>query len=98
MSAHELDFLADQTEETSTRFVTFIGGSMRRFDLALTATTRFYGKTLVTDLQSGLTAILGQDDLEEEGYLEHFYRLTDEEAADLRQFLSLVVGAAHFTD
>ncbi|MCR8843792.1 DUF3055 domain-containing protein [Paenibacillus sp. SC116] len=98
MSAEPLDFLSDFTEHTSTRFVTFIGEGMHRFDLAVTTTSRFYGKKLVTDLQSGLTAILGQDDLEEEGYLESFFRLEDDAAEDLRQFLVLVVGEAHFTD
>ncbi|WP_019421788.1 DUF3055 domain-containing protein [Paenibacillus sp. OSY-SE] len=98
MSMNDIDFLSDGTEETSTRFVTFIGPSMHRFDLAVTTTNRFYGKKLVTDLQSGLTAIMGQDDLEEEGYLESFYRLSNEEAEDLRHFLSMVIGAVHFTD
>jgi hypothetical protein len=71
---------------------------VKRFDLAITSTNRFYGKKLVTDLQSGRTAIVGQDDLEEEGYLEHVFKLSEEEAADLNQFLGLVVGTVNFTD
>ena len=94
----ELDFLSDSTEDTSTRFVTFIGHSLRRFDLAVTTTNRFYGKKLVTDLQNGKTAILGTDDLEEEGYLEHVYGLNEEEGTELRTFLYQVVGDAYFTD
>ena len=94
----EYDFMSDTTEETSTRFVTFIGPSLKRFDLAITATNRFYGKKLVTDLQAGKTAILGPDDLDAEGYLEHIFKLTEEEARELTQFLYLVVGAVHFTD
>lgn len=94
----ELDFLSDSTENTSTRFVTFIGGSLKRFDLAVTATNRFYGKKLVTDLQNGKTAILGADDLEEEGYLEQIYSLNEEEGEELRTFLYQVVGEAYFTD
>lgn len=94
----ELDFLYDTTEQTSTRFVSFIGPSMRRFDLALTQSGRFYGKTLVTDLQTGRTAILAGDDLEQEGYLERIYSLTDEEAAELADFLYPVLGAVNFTD
>lgn len=96
--ANEFDFLSDHTEDTSTRFVTFIGDSLHRFDLAITTTSRFYGKKLVTDLQSGITAILGQDDLNEEGYLEDRYRLNEEEGEELRSFLRHVVGDAHFTD
>lgn len=94
----EFDFMSDLTEDTSTRFVTFIGPSLKRFDLAITSTSRFYGKKLVTDLQFGKTAIIGPDDLEEEGYLEYAFKLTEEEAAELAQFLYFVVGTVHFTD
>ncbi|WP_178021963.1 DUF3055 domain-containing protein [uncultured Paenibacillus sp.] len=100
MSDHhqELDFLSDSTESTSTRFVTFIGGSLKRFDLAVTTTNRFYGKKLVTDMQNGRTAILGTDDLEEEGYLEHIFNLSEEEGIELRTFLYQVLGEPYFTD
>ena len=92
------DFISDSTEETSTRFVTFITPNLNRFDLAITKTNRFYGKKLVTDLQKGITAIIGADDLEEEGYLEETFRLTEEEAAELEAFLHLVIGPAHMSD
>ncbi|WP_274652626.1 DUF3055 domain-containing protein [Paenibacillus humicola] len=98
MHLPDYDFMSDTTEETTTRFVTFISPSYKRFDLAVMTTNRFYGKKLVTDLQQGITAIIGQDDLDEEGYLEHVFKLTEEEAADLNQFLSLVVGTVNFTD
>ncbi|MBO2943517.1 DUF3055 domain-containing protein [Paenibacillus sp. F411] len=94
----QLDYLSDSTESTSTRFVTFIGPSLKRFDLAVTSTDRFYGKKLVTDLQFGRSAILADDDLEEEGLLERTFRLEREEADDMRSFLSLVLGSPHFTD
>ncbi|NIK76072.1 hypothetical protein FHS15_001179 [Paenibacillus castaneae] len=94
----DFDFMSDTTEQTVTRFVTFITPGMKRFDLAVTSTNRFYGKKLITDLQSGKTAVIGPDDLEEEGYLEHTFKLTEEEAAELVQFLYFVVGAVHFTD
>ena len=92
----ELDFLSDVTEETSTRFVTFITEKLNRFDLAVTTTNRFYGKKLVTDLQKGITAVIGPDDLEEEGYLEHVFRLNEDEAQDLYHFLSEIVGPVVF--
>lgn len=94
----DYDFMSDMTEETSTRFTTFITPGLKRFDLAVTTTNRFYGKKLVTDLQSGKTAIIGPDDLEEEGYLEFTFKLTEEEAAELSQFLYLIVGTVNFTD
>ncbi|MDQ0061165.1 DUF3055 domain-containing protein [Paenibacillus harenae] len=94
----DYDFMSDTTEDTSTRFVTFITPSLKRFDLAITATHRFYGKKLVTELQSGKTAIIGPDDLEEEGYLAFTFKLNEEEAGELAQFLYFVVGTVNFTD
>ncbi|PLR82855.1 cytosolic protein [Bacillus canaveralius] len=79
-------FLYDDTEETKTRFVSFMGENTR-FDLAITQTDRHYGKSLVLDMQGSRFAIIGQDDLDEEGYLEHAFQLSEEDAAELRSFL-----------
>lgn len=79
-------FLYDDTVETRTRFVSFVG-ERQRFDLAIVQTDRFYGKYLVLDMQSNRFAIIGPDDLDEPGYLEHAYRLSEEDANDLRSFL-----------
>jgi hypothetical protein len=87
---NEKTFLYDDTEKTQTRFVSFIGEN-NRFDLAILSTERFYGKVIVLDLQSHRFAIIGQDDLEEPGYLEHIYKLSDEDADELRNFLYTVV-------
>ena len=98
MSANSFDFLYDHTEDTRTRFVCFITPSMQRFDLAITNTSRFFGKHLITDIQSGKTAIIGPDDLEEPGYLEHIYNLSEEDGQDLRNFLTEIIGIVNFTD
>lgn len=93
------DFLSDFTENTVTRFVCLIGEkSLNRFDLAITDTSVFYGKKLVTDLQTGRSAIIGPDDLEAEGYLEHVFRLNPEQADELAAFLREVVAPVHFPD
>lgn len=88
--ANELFYLYDETEETSTRFVSFMGKTTR-FDLAITTTNRFYGKKLVINIQNGRCAIIGDDDLNEEGYLEYAFQLSEEDAEDLRLFLHTVV-------
>jgi hypothetical protein len=84
-------FLYDDTEETRTRFVSFVGDT-NRFDLAIIQTDRFYGKLLVLNLQSNKFAIIGPDDLKEPGYLEHVYGLSDVEAKELEQFLWTMIG------
>lgn len=79
-------FLYDDTVDTKTRFVSFMGEN-QRFDLAIVKSDRYYGKHLVLDIQSNRFAIIGEDDLKEPGYLEHAYKLNEEDAAELRDFL-----------
>ncbi|WP_096202533.1 DUF3055 domain-containing protein [Bacillus sp. FJAT-45350] len=83
-------YLYNEQEDTKTRFVSFMGEN-QRFDLAITTTSKHYGKHLVLDMLSNRFAIIGRDDLEEPGYLEHAYNITEEEANDLREFLYEVV-------
>ncbi|MGN1385733.1 MAG: DUF3055 domain-containing protein [Bacillus sp. (in: firmicutes)] len=83
-------YLYDDKEDTKTRFVSFLGES-QRFDLAITSSQRFYGKQLVLDLQGNNFAIIGPDDLVEEGYIEYAFRLTPEQAEELISFLSEII-------
>jgi hypothetical protein len=79
-------FLYDDTEDTKTRFVSFVGEN-QRFDLAIVQSDRHFGKHLVLDMQGSRFAIIGEDDLQEEGYLEYAFSLNDEDAEELRSFL-----------
>ncbi|GAE27635.1 hypothetical protein JCM9140_3788 [Halalkalibacter wakoensis JCM 9140] len=83
-------FLYDETEDTRTRFVSFMGEN-QRFDLAIINSSRYYGKQLVLNVLSNRFAIIGTDDLDEPGYIEHAYQLSKEEADELRSFLYEIV-------
>jgi hypothetical protein len=80
-------FLYDDTEPTKTRFVSFMGENSR-FDLAIIKSDRYYGKQIVLDIQGGRFAIIGPDDLEEEGYIQHAFQIGEEDALELTSFLS----------
>ncbi|WP_342432845.1 DUF3055 domain-containing protein [Neobacillus sp. FSL H8-0543] len=80
-------FLYDDTENTKTRFVSFVGDN-QRFDLAIVQTDRHFGKHLVLDMQGSRFAIIGEDDLREEGYLEYAFQLNEEDAEELRSYLT----------
>jgi Protein of unknown function (DUF3055) len=79
-------YLYDDTVETKTRFVSFMGENSR-FDLAIVKSDRYYGKHLVLNLLSSRFAIIGEDDLNEPGYIEHAFSIEEDEAAELREFL-----------
>lgn len=79
-------FLYDDTVDTSTRFISFMG-EHQRFDLAIVRSDRYYGKLIVINLLGNRYAIIGRDDLDEPGYIEHAYQLSEEDAEELRSFL-----------
>jgi len=79
-------FLYDDIVDTKTRFISFVGKN-QRFDLAIIQSDRYYGKQIVLDIQGNRFAIIGTDDLNEEGYLEYAFQLEDEDAEELREFL-----------
>lgn len=83
-------FLYDFQEETKIRFVSFLGET-RRFDLAVLTTENYFGKMIILEIQKNRFAIMGQDDLEEEEYLEEAFSLKPEEAAELKEFLSSIL-------
>lgn len=79
-------YLYDDVEDTKTRFVSFTGET-QRYDLAILQSNRFFGKVLVMDIQFNRMAIIGPDDVEEEGYLEHAFNRNQVEAEELRDYL-----------
>jgi hypothetical protein len=83
-------YLYDDTVETKTRFISFMSEN-NRFDLAIIQSDRYYGKLLVLDIQGGKFAIIGPDDLVEEGYIEHAFQMSEEDAAELTAFLSEIM-------
>ncbi|OXS77591.1 DUF3055 domain-containing protein [Domibacillus enclensis] len=83
-------FLYDEKDTTTTRFVSF-AGEHARYDLALMQTDRYYGKRIVINLQGNTYAIIGRDDLDEPGYIEYAFKLSEEEAAELKDFLYEVI-------
>ncbi|MEQ2527177.1 DUF3055 domain-containing protein [Robertmurraya yapensis] len=83
-------YLYNDLVDTRTRFVSFTGENTR-FDLAILQSDRHYGKQIVMDLQGSRFAIIGEDDLKEEGYLEYAFNLSEEDAAELRDFLYEIV-------
>lgn len=83
-------FLYDNTEDTKIRFLSFIGKN-QRFDLAIVRSTQHYGKQIVLNMQGNQFAIIGPDDLADEGYLEHAFQLNEEDAEELRSLLAEMI-------
>lgn len=84
---HDIDIMYDESEHTTTRFIGFVG-ARTRFDVAITATNHFFGKRLVSCLQTGRAAILNAEEAENAEYLADAFALPADEAEELSVFLS----------
>ncbi|WP_340392155.1 DUF3055 domain-containing protein [Macrococcoides caseolyticum] len=82
-------FLYDDEEQAKVRFVSFVGDS--RHDLTLIQTDRHYGKTIVLNTQSNKFGIIGRDDLDESGYIEHALGVNESDAEEIKSFLYEVI-------
>lgn len=83
-------YLYDDTEDTQTRFVGFVG-EHGRYDLAIIKSDRYFGKSLVLNTQSSKFGIIGPDDLDEVGYIAHILGLEDDEAGEVEDFLNEII-------
>lgn len=83
-------YLYDDTEDTQTRFVSFVG-EHGRYDLAIIKSGRYFGKSLVLNTQGNKFGIIGPDDLDEEGYIAHILGLDDDEAGEVEGFLNQII-------
>lgn len=83
----DVHLLYDESEHTATRFVG-IAGNSARFDVIITTTAHFYGKKLVSVIQTGRTAIMNDDDATNIPYVMQAFQITDpEEAEEFSEFL-----------
>ncbi|HLR39593.1 MAG TPA: DUF3055 domain-containing protein [Jeotgalicoccus sp.] len=90
-------YLYDDEENGAVRFVG-IAGDYGRYDLTVVHTTKFFGKTLVLNMQNNKFSIMGPDDLEEPGYVEFALGLTGDQALEVKDFLNQVLSPGWFSE
>lgn len=78
--------LFDQAETTRTRYIGFIADGIR-YDFTITNSQYFFGKAIVTCLQSGRSNLLDIHDINIPDYLVKMFNLTYREARNLSEYL-----------
>ena len=90
--------LYDVSETSPVSFVGFMT-DQTRYDLAIIYTDSFFGKPLVVCMQTGKSALLCADDINNHEYLEHVFRLNDRSAAEeMAYFLGQRLPAMGFNE
>lgn len=87
------DRLYDVTEDTKVSFTGFASESTR-YDFAVVYTDSFFGKPLVICMQTGKSALLCENDLENLDYLQHVFSVPSLiQAEELSRFLQQRIPA-----
>ncbi|CAM3692353.1 DUF3055 domain-containing protein [Mesobacillus zeae] len=78
--------LYDEHEKVSVRFVGFTTDETR-YDFGIVYTNMFFGKPLIVCMQTGRSALLASDDLNNIEYLQKAFSIKEtKQAADLAEF------------
>jgi len=89
--------LYDEQENVKVRFVGFTTENAR-YDFGIVYTNMFFGKPLVICVQTGRSALLDPNDVEDLDHLQNVFRIQDrEQAEDLAAFFSEILPPAPLT-
>ncbi|WP_102347085.1 DUF3055 domain-containing protein [Bacillus sp. Marseille-P3661] len=87
--------LYDESEKVKTRFVGFTTEDYR-YDFGIVYTNMFFGKPLVVCMQTGRSALLDVNDIQDLEHLKKAFQLESlKEASDLSAFLEEIVPALY---
>lgn len=83
--------LYDEVEQSQVRYVGFTSDTTR-FDFGIVYTNMFFGKTLVVDMQTGRSALLCENDVQNIEYLQKLFNIKDRvEAEELAGFFQEIL-------
>lgn len=83
--------LYDESERANVQFVGMTT-EHSRYDFAILYTNLFFGKPLVTCMQSGRSCLLNREDLEDADHVRHTFRVHyDKDVEALREFFWTVL-------
>lgn len=85
--------LYDEVEQSQVRYIGFTSET-NRYDFGIVYTNMFFGKTLVVDMQTGRSALLCENDVDNVEYLQKLYNIDDyQEAEGLADFFKGIIPA-----
>ncbi|GAE92879.1 hypothetical protein JCM21714_1901 [Gracilibacillus boraciitolerans JCM 21714] len=86
MEHNKPEYLLDNNEESSTRFISFKGDT-ERFDLAIISSKSLKNDFLVMDLNSNKYSKVNAATIDKANYLEHAFQYNEMEAEDFRFYV-----------
>ncbi|MBO9131146.1 SAV0927 family protein [Bacillus sp. 165] len=80
-----LDILLEQTEKQITQYYCIVSNN-HRYDLVINHSEQFFGKAMVTSIQSGRMVLLCPEDIEEHQYWALKLGIEQDDLHDIKHF------------
>ncbi|MFB3170691.1 SAV0927 family protein [Neobacillus sp. 179-C4.2 HS] len=93
----KLDILSEQKDQQLLHYFCLISNN-HRYDLAIGYSNHFYGKAMVTSMQTGNMVLLCQEDTCAPQYWADRLGIEEEDIAEFQDFFGLVLQSGHFQE
>lgn len=93
----KLDILTEQKERQLLHYFCLISNN-HRYDLTIGYSDHFYGKSMVTSMQTGKMVLLCQEDTFHVHHWAEKLGIEEEDIPEFQEFFSLVLQTGHFQE
>ncbi|WP_088044218.1 SAV0927 family protein [Bacillus sp. EAC] len=92
-----LDIISETKENQLVHYYCLLTQN-NRYDLSIAYSSHFYGKAMVTSIQSGQMVLLCSDDTYADQYWAPKLGIADEDIIEIQNFFSLVLSSKQFRE
>lgn len=93
----KLDILTEQKDQQLLHYFCLISKN-HRYDLAIGYSDHFYGKSMVTSMQTGKMVLLCQEDAYHVQHWAEKLGIEEEDIAEFQEFFNMVLQSGHFQE
>ena len=92
-----IDIISESTERQLVHHYCLLTQN-NRYDLSIAFSNHFYGKSMVTSIQSSKMALLCLEDVHSEDYWAPKLGIADEDISEIQTFFSMVLPSRHICE
>jgi len=92
-----IDIISESTERQLVHHYCLLTQN-NRYDLSIAFSSHFYGKSMVTSIQSSKMALLCLEDIHSEHYWAPKLGIDDEDISEIQNFFSMVLQSKHICE
>lgn len=92
-----IDIISEATEKQFVHHYCLLTQN-NRYDLSIAFSSHFYGKSMVTSIQSGQMVLLCSEDIHSDQYWSPKLGIAEEDVFEMQDFFSLILQSKQFNE